>query len=133
MAGDVRCRNEEGIAPWRRGQDALSLGQGKEADVKAVHNSIDGPYVIEEDIALYGTINGGATVQSGRRFILHGTIVGDLKVERGARAILHGTVAGRVYNDGGRVELFGMANAVANSSGDAITVIDPAAHVMGRR
>jgi cytoskeletal protein CcmA (bactofilin family) len=101
--------------------------------VKAVHNNIDGPYVIEEDIALYGTITGDATLAGGRRFILRGTIVGDFTVERGAHAILHGTVAGRVYNDGGRVELFGMANAVANSSGDAITIIDPAAHVMGRR
>jgi hypothetical protein len=101
--------------------------------VKAVHNNIDGPYVIEEDIALYGTISGGATLAGGRHFILRGTIVGDFTVEKGAHAILHGTVAGRVYNDGGRVELFGMANAVANSSRDAITIIDPAAHVMGRR
>ncbi|RSU54839.1 hypothetical protein [Sphingobium yanoikuyae] len=101
--------------------------------MKAVHDTIDGPFAIEEDIALYGTITGGATLRSGRRFILHGTITGDLKLERGGRAILHGTVVGRIYNDGGRVELFGIADAVANSSGDAVTIIDPAAHVLGRR
>lgn len=101
--------------------------------MKAVHDAIDGPFVIEEDIALYGTITGSATLHSGRRFILRGTIAGDLRVERGARAILHGTVAGRIYNDGGRVELYGIADAVANSSSDTITIIDPAAHVMGRR
>ncbi|WP_237714107.1 hypothetical protein [Novosphingobium sp. Rr 2-17] len=77
--------------------------------MKAVHDNIAGPFAIEEDIALYGTITGGATLCTGRRFILHGTIAGDLRIEKGSRAILHGTVAGGIYNDGGRVELFGMA------------------------
>ena len=50
------------------------------------------------------------------------------------RAIIHGTVAGRIYNKGGRVELFGMAAAVENLSPDAATIIDGAAHVLrGRR
>ncbi|EJU14597.1 hypothetical protein LH128_02889 [Sphingomonas sp. LH128] len=100
--------------------------------MKAIHDSIEGPFAIEEDIALYGTIAGDATLVSGIRFILHGTIAGTLTVERGSRAIIHGTVAGRIVNDGGRVELFGMADAIANSSRDAITVIDPRAHVRGR-
>jgi hypothetical protein len=101
--------------------------------MKAVHDNINGPYAIDEDIALYGTITGSATLGSGKRFILHGTIAGDLRIEKGARAILHGTVAGRIYNEGGHVELFGIADAVVNSSRDAVTIIDPAAHVMGRR
>lgn len=100
--------------------------------MKAIHDSIDGPFAIEEDIALYGTITGAATLRSGFRLILHGTIAGSLTVERGSRAIIHGTVAGRIFNDGGRVDLFGMADAVANSSLDAVTVIDPGAHVRGR-
>lgn len=101
--------------------------------VKAIHENIAGPFTIEEDIALYGTITGGATLCEDKRLILHGTIAGDLTVEKGARAIVHGTVAGRILNDGGRVELLGIAHAVSNSSADAITVVDPSAHVIGRR
>jgi hypothetical protein len=43
-------------------------------DVKAVHDSIEGPFEIEEDIALYGTITGAVTLGSGFRLILHGTM-----------------------------------------------------------
>lgn len=101
--------------------------------MRAVHENIEGPFAIEEDIALYGTIAGDATLREGRRFILHGTIMGSLTIEPKARAIVHGTVAGRIINEGGRVELFGMADAVANSADDAVTVIDPKAQVRGRR
>ncbi|MEE4453479.1 hypothetical protein [Novosphingobium resinovorum] len=100
--------------------------------MKAVHKNLDGPVEIEEDIALYGTVTGGATLCSSIKLILHGTIAGDLKVEKGAHAIVRGTVAGRIYNGGGKVELFGMADAICNSSRDAVTIIDPAAHVMGK-
>ena len=63
-----------------------------------------------------------------------GVLVGDLTVEPGSRAIIHGTVEGRIYNKGGRVEMFGMADAVENLSPDAATIIDAAAHILrGRR
>jgi hypothetical protein len=97
--------------------------------MKAVHDKIDGPYAITENLALYGTIAGTAMLCSGVRLVLHGTIAGDLIIERGARAFIYGTVTGRVCNDGGRVEIFGMADAVENRSPDATTIIDPGAHV----
>jgi len=81
--------------------------------MRAVHENIDGPFAIEEDIALYGTI------------------AGDFIIEPGARAIIHGTVAARV-NEGGRAEIFGMVDAVENLSPDAASIIDPVAHVRGR-
>ena len=101
--------------------------------MRAGHDSIEGPLEIGEDMALYGTISGAATLKSGARFILHGTIMGDLTIEAGARAILHGTVAGRIYNEGGRVEIFGMAGAVENLNPSAETIIDASAHVRGGR
>lgn len=101
--------------------------------MKAVHDSIESPFAISEDMALYGTITGDATLESGVRFILHGTIMGDLTIEPKARAILHGTVAGRIYNRGGRAEIFGMAGAVENLSRHAETIIDSGAHVRGGR
>src|SRR3546814_10429045 len=82
--------------------------------MRAVHDKIEGPFAIEENIALYGMVAGDATLHRGIRFILHGTITGNLTIETGARAIIHGTVAGRLYNEGGRVEIFGIADAVAN-------------------
>src|SRR3546814_11731504 len=77
-------------------------------------------------------VAGDGTLHRGIRFIRHGTITGNLKIESGARAIIHGTVAGRIYNEGVRVEIFVIADAVANGTRDAITLIDPAPHVRGR-
>src|SRR3546814_21136795 len=67
--------------------------------MRAVHDKIEGPFAIEENIALYGMVAGDATLYRGIRFILHGTITGNLTIETGARAIIHGTVAGRIYNE----------------------------------
>ncbi len=102
--------------------------------MRAVHDTIEGPFAIQEDLAVYGLITQGATLCEGIKLVLHGTIAGDLTVEPGSRAIIHGTVAGRIYNKGGRVEMFGMADAVENLSPDAATIIDAAAHILrGRR
>ena len=98
--------------------------------MRAVHEKIDGPFAIGEDLAVYGHITQGATLGKGHKLILHGTIAGDLTVEPGARAIVHGTVAGRIYNKGGRVEIFGMADSVENLSPDAATIIDAKAHIL---
>ena len=54
--------------------------------MKAVHDKIEGPFAIEEDLALYGMVIGSATLRSGIKLILHGTIAGDLILEPGARA-----------------------------------------------
>src|SRR3546814_9179820 len=92
--------------------------------MKAVHDKIEGPFAIEEDLALYGMVIGSATLRSGIKLILHGTIAGDLILEPGARAIIHGTVAGRICNEGGRAEIFGFVDGVEDLSPDAVTVID---------
>lgn len=97
--------------------------------MRAEHGKIEGPFAIEEDIVLYGMVAGDATLHRGIRFILHGTIAGDLTIEPSARAIIHSTVAGRICNEGGRAEVFGFVDAVEDLSPDAVTVIDPAAHV----
>src|SRR3546814_15286130 len=100
--------------------------------MRAVHDKIEGPFAIEENIALYDMVAGDATLHRGIRFILHGTITGNLTIEPGARAIIPGTVAGRIYNKGGPVEIFGLADAVANGSCDPLTFINPAPHVPAR-
>lgn len=97
--------------------------------MRAIHDRIKGPLTIDEDLAIYGMVTKGATLAGGRKLVLHGTIAGDLIIERGARAIIHGTVAGRVQNKGGRAEIFGMANSIENLAPDAVTIINPSAHV----
>lgn len=101
----------------------------RRAGMKAVHDNIDSSFAIEEDMTLYSMVTGGATLRSGFKLILHGTIAGDLTIEPSARAIIHSTVAGRICNEGGRAEVFGFVDAVEDLSPDAVTVIDPAAHV----
>ena len=97
--------------------------------MRAIHENIDGPMTIDEDLAIYGLVTAGAVLQPGVKLILHGTIAGDLTIGPGSRAIIHGTVAGRVRNDGGRAEIFGMVDRVEDRSPDAVSVIDAAAHV----
>lgn len=101
--------------------------------MRAEHGKIEGPFAIEEDIALYGMIAGDATLRRGVRFILHGTIAGNLTIEPGARAILHGIIEGRLYNKGGRAELFGIVGTVENLDRHAETIIDASASVRGGR
>ncbi|WP_404479199.1 hypothetical protein [Novosphingobium sp. BL-52-GroH] len=94
--------------------ECLSLLLGG-TDVKSIHDNVEGPFAIEEDIALYGTITGAATLRSGFRLILHGTIAGSLTVERESPAIIHGTDAGRIFNYGGRMDVsaWRMASPIA--------------------
>lgn len=101
--------------------------------MRAVNDKIEGPLLIDEDLAVHGMITAGAVVRTGRKLVLHGMITGDLVIEPKARVIIHGMVNGVVINDGGRVEIFGTVDAVADRSADAVTIIDPVAHVKGRR
>jgi cytoskeletal protein CcmA (bactofilin family) len=89
--------------------------------------------VIDEDLTVRGMITVGAVLRSGVKLVLYGMITGDLVVEAKARAIIHGMVNGVVYNDGGRIEIFGSVDAVVDRSAEAVTIVDPAAHVKGRR
>ena len=101
--------------------------------MRKLDGKIEGPFCIEEDTAMHGMITVGAVVRGGVKLVLHGMVTGDLMVESNARVVIHGMVNGVVINDGGRVEIFGTVDAVADRSPDAITIIDPVAHVRGRR
>lgn len=54
--------------------------------MRAVHETIEGPFAIGEDLAVYGLITQGAALQGGVKMVLHGTIGGDLTVEPGGRS-----------------------------------------------
>lgn len=101
--------------------------------MRAVHENVEGALRIEEDLAVYGLVTAGATLRAGVRLILHGTIAGDLTVEIDARATIHGTVAGRIWNHGGKVEVFGLAQGVEDVSPRATTIIGPNSTCCRRR
>src|SRR3546814_19734742 len=100
--------------------------------MKAVHDKIEVPFAIEEDLALYGMVIGSVTLRSGIKLILHGTIDGDLILETGERAIIHGTVAGRICNEGGRAGILGSVDGVEDISPDAVQVLDTDDNVRDR-
>ena len=101
--------------------------------MREMNDKVVGPFVIDEDLTVRGMITAGAILRSRVQLVLHGMVTGDLVVEAKARAIIHGMVNGVIYNDGGRVEIFGTIDAVVDRSPEAVTIIDPVAHVKGRR
>ncbi len=101
--------------------------------MRRVDDKLQGPVLIEEDLAVHGIVTGDATLSSGAKLVLHGTITGDLIIEPRAKAIIHGTVNGMVINDGGRAEIFGTVDVIMDRSPEAVTVVDPVASVRVRR
>ena len=101
--------------------------------MKDRNDKIEGPFLIDEDLAFQGMITGAATVRRGVMLELSGMIVGDLDIEAGARAIVRGSVQGTVRNHGGHVEIFGSVGAVVDLSSEAQTVVDAQALIGGQR
>jgi cytoskeletal protein CcmA (bactofilin family) len=64
---------------------------------------IQGPFTVEGDLDIQGTIVGDARVRATRTLHLRGVITGSLTVEPGATAIIYGTVEGRIHKIGGTV------------------------------
>ena len=60
----------------------------------------------------------GAHVRSGGSLDVSGMVTGDVTVERGGYAVIRGQVNGVVVNNGGRVEVHGMANRVQANGGE---------------
>jgi hypothetical protein len=65
--------------------------------------TVPGPLVVEQELAVHGTIAGHARVRRQGTLQLRGVITGDLSVEPGATAVIYGTVLGRIYKTGGTV------------------------------
>jgi autotransporter passenger strand-loop-strand repeat protein len=60
----------------------------------------------------------GARVKSGGSLDVSGMVSGDVTVERGGYAVIRGSVSGTVINNGGTVEIRGMANRLQANSGE---------------
>jgi cytoskeletal protein CcmA (bactofilin family) len=71
--------------------------------MQKMSGEIQGPFTVERNLDIQGTIMGDARVQSARTLHLRGVITGSLTVEPGATAIIYGTVEGRIHKIGGTV------------------------------
>ncbi len=89
---------------------------------------IRGDVTIAKDTHQSGIIDGAVMVTEKAVFELHGMVTGEVTIEEGATVYLRGTVNGDVVNNGGRLEVIGIANArVIRNGGE--TIIDPDATV----
>lgn len=78
--------------------------------MRTVLDKIEGDTVINEDTELLGTIVGCTRVCENIQLDLYGAIIGDLVMEQNSRVYLYGVVSGNVMNNGGHLEIPGMAN-----------------------
>ncbi|OTP77282.1 hypothetical protein [Caballeronia sordidicola] len=93
---------------------------------------IDGPFTVERDLMIRGTVVGRATVRSGNNLVLNGTVTSDLVIEPAARVKIFGTVNGTVINQGGLVEIHGIVGAVADTASSSRTIIAQGAVIGGQ-
>lgn len=96
------------------------------------NDTVQGPFFVEEDVAVFGMITGATTVRSGVVLELHGMVNGDLTIEPGGEAVIHGTVNGTVWNSGS-ASIYGTINDVVNATPECRTVIDKGALIRKRR
>lgn len=96
------------------------------------NDEVDGHFLINEDLAFHGLVDGIVTVLSGATLRLHGTVTGHLFVELDASAIVMETVNGVVVNRGGIVEIFRTVGDGADEDARAVTTIHEGAVVKGR-
>lgn len=73
--------------------------------MQTLRGTIEGPFIIDRDLEVEGTIVGDATVRPQCTFYFRGTITGNLTIEEGATAVIYGNVDGRIRKLGGTVAI----------------------------
>jgi hypothetical protein len=74
--------------------------------MQTMQGKIEGPFTVNRDLDIHGTIVGDALVRTNTTLHLRGVITGNLTIEKGASAIIFGTVDGRIHKLGGTVVIF---------------------------
>jgi hypothetical protein len=85
-------------------RDRLAGRQG--CFMQTMQGKIEGPFTVDRDLDIQGSIVGDALVRSNATLHLRGVITGNLTIEKGACAIIYGTVGGRIRKLGGTVVIF---------------------------
>ncbi|MFL6131314.1 MAG: hypothetical protein ACJ72A_00825 [Nocardioidaceae bacterium] len=99
--------------------------------MNSYHGRMQGPVVIEDDLAFYGHLDGNASVGRGVKLRLHGIVTGDLTIGPDAVVELRGRVHGSVSNKG-RLIIYGqVGGAVTNEDGGQTTSMWPGAVMAG--
>jgi hypothetical protein len=71
--------------------------------MQTLQGKIEGPFIVNRDLDIHGTIVGDAIVRPNTTLHLRGLITGNLTIEKGATALIYGTVDGRIRKIGGTV------------------------------
>jgi hypothetical protein len=83
--------------------------------MQALEGKLEGPFIVNRDLDIDGTIVGDAIVRPNATLHLRGVITGNLTIEKGATAIIYGTVEGRIRKIGGTVVIVHPQNQAKNS------------------
>jgi hypothetical protein len=93
--------------------------------MQTLQGKIDGPFIVDRDLDVHGTIVGDAFVRPNTTLHLRGMITGNLTIEKGATALIYGTVDGRIRKIGGTVVIIHpQASGRDDPSNDASSSID---------
>jgi cytoskeletal protein CcmA (bactofilin family) len=74
--------------------------------MQTMRGKIEGPFTVNRDLDIQGSIEGHAHVRGNATLHLRGVITGNLTIEKGACAIIYGTVDGLIHKLGGTVVIF---------------------------
>lgn len=88
------------------------------------------PMFVSGELFLFGMTTAPVTVRKGGKLILHGIITADLIVEPQGTAVVYGMVNGTTFNRGGRLEVYGIVEAL-DGDGVGSTIVGPEAIVRG--
>ena len=88
-----------------------------------IHATVIGPYFVDDEIDLFGEIDGNAYVRPRGNLNLYGAVTGDLYVQPGGVATIHGSVSGFVENEGANVTVYGRVGGIRNHNRDCPTVV----------
>lgn len=97
--------------------------------MKVERNDINGDLLVEDLVAIYGTVTGTITVNAGGSLDLFGVCGADLIVETGGTAIIDGAIRGNLINRG-TVDLRGVVDGDVRTEGGYLHQA-PAAVVSG--
>jgi len=84
--------------------------------MQTLQGKIEGPFIVNRDFDIHGTIVGDAIVRPNTTLQLRGMITGNLTVEKGATALIYGTVDGCIRKTGGTVVIIHPQNGAQDGT-----------------
>ena len=97
--------------------------------MQEITRKVAGPYFVEEDTILSGTVTGDLVAEGGNYLELRGIVTGSAVAKLGSCMDIYGMVIGTVVNEGAEVTIYGTVGGVIDVDDGATTRILPGAVV----